>query len=430
MSNRDLKAARLAALALFAGSAAYAVPVSIPNYTFCEDEINDYCDRAQYINALDAIDEVTLESATDCFYITGKLQADCVWDIAPKCALVVYGKPQPARTSTGAVIPNNFCEPIIASSNEGILEGVTPIDGAVRLAVAALTDAFDGTVNGLNNNGRHNERGEVTIKVRYNSETGERVRPDQKYTFHFQNGSDALRWAIVVPSDTTSVDIECDNETGTVEVCYDIDFYHITGLEAGQAYAVQVIGGLTPECVKTDTVLGIYNKECIQIAFDDDGGQDMYSQVITYAEIDGSITVAVSGKGDEDFNGLLDATQQDYFDFLNILDVRHDLAYTYYPGSSTKDDSEGDVIRYPRSIWDDTRYTAFFSPGNPPESRYDHGICGGYCIKVSVADHVSSGPGGSGGSVMTPARADVNADGFVNAQDLALMLSYWGTVAN
>ena len=51
-------------------------------------------------------------------------------------------------------------------------------------------------------------------------------------------------------------------------------------------------------------------------------------------------------------------------------------------------------------------------------------------LRRRPANHVPSGGGGGGGQVMSAERADVNGDGFVNAQDLALMLSYWGIVTN
>lgn len=444
MSNCQIKVAHLAALALLGGATAFAIPQSAPVYTFCERECNDSCEYPQYIHAGDARDCLTQQSAADCFYITGKLQADCVWDIEPKCALRVFNKPQPARTSTGAPISGQWCEPVIASSdNFGWIHNVAPIDGAVRLGVAAFQDAFDGTINGLNNNALHGEFGEVTIKVYYNWPDGETntVRseecPDDYYVFQF-HGNDALRVSFIIPSGVPTVDIQCCDDTGTVEVCYDVDFYHISGLVPLEAYAVQVIGGLDKDCNKTDTVIGIYNKNCFQIAFDDDGGQGGYSEVVTYAELDGTMVVAVSGKGDADFNGLLDSSQDSYFLFLTTLRIRQQVpsGTHFVPGASVccygshqRDEccNYEDVIRYSRAVWDDTRYTNWFSHGNPPESRVDHGICGGYCLKISRANHVPVSPGG-GGSVMTPSRVDINGDLRIDASDLALMLSFWGPV--
>lgn len=445
MSNCQIKVAHLAALALLGGATAFAIPESAPVYTFCEEERNDSCEYPQYINAEDAIDEGSnpVRSARDCFYITGTLKEDCIWDIEPKCALRVYDKPQPARNASGNPIAGQFCEPILRSSdNFGWIRGVTPIDGAIRLGVAAFQDAFDGSINGLNNNARHGEFGEVTVKLYYGgfpetagSRDAVEVRADDSYVFQF-NGNDALRVSFIIPNDVQIVDIQCCDDTGTVGVCYDIDFYHIRGLTPLAPYAVQVVGGLTPGCdyTKTDTVVGIYNKQCFQIAFDDDGGQDPYSELVTYAEMDGTMVIAVSGKGDADFNGLLDSAQDSYQFFLKTLRIRGHVPpdTQFYPGSSTGhcecDDcgGDGDVIRYARSVWDNALYAAWFSPGNPPESRVDHGVCGGYTIKVSPAVNGSSHPGG--GSVVDATRVDINGDHHINASDLALLLSFWGPV--
>lgn len=442
MSKCQTTAAGLAALALFGAASALAVPQTRPLFTFIEREDNDFCDRAQSINAYDASMYTEDPQARDCFYITGKLQQDCVWDIEPKCALRVYDKPQPARNSTGGVIAGQFCEPIVASSDTGELHYVVPIDGAVRLAVAAVSDAFDGTVNGLVNNGPHGEKGEVTIKVFYNDDAHTRTVyevPDQYYVFHFVNGADALRVAFIIPSWVRDVNILCCNNTGVVGVCYDTDFYHVTGLDAGQPYCVSVIGGLNPACDKTDTYVGIFNKNCFEIGADDDSGQGPYSEICTFAENDGSITIGVTGHGDTDFDGLLDSTQAQFYDFLEFLYIRYQWGpgrNGFVHGASTKDDSYSDVIRYPRTIIDPITHAAvplwetypnFFAPGAPPESRFDHGICGGYCIKVQKATHVAGGSSG-GGAVMDGHRADLDGNGRVNSVDLALLLSYWGPV--
>lgn len=448
MSNCQIKVAHLAALALLGGATAFAIPESAPVYTFCEEERNDCCEYPQYINAEDAIDEGSdpERSARDCFYITGTLKEDCIWDIEPKCALRVYDKPHPARNSSGGVIAGQFCEPILHSSdNFGWIYDVVPIDGAIRMGVAAFQDAFDGSINGLNNNARHGEYGEVTVKLYYGgfpeTTTGSReavqeVRADDCYVFQF-NGNDALRVSFIIPNDVQVVDIQCCDDTGTVGVCYDIDFYHISGLDPLGAYAVQVVGGLTPGCDydKTDTVVGIYNKQCFQIAIDDDGGQDPYSQVVAYAEVDGTLVVAVTGKGDENFNGLLDSGEPSYDFFLKQLRIRGQVPSDteFCPGSSTGhcecDDcgGDGDVIRYSRAVWDDSRYANWFSPGNPPESRVDHGVCGGYCIKITPAEDGHGSPGG-GGTVVDANRVDINGDEHINASDLALLLSFWGPV--
>lgn len=430
--------------ALMLGATATAVPQARPLHTFCEVEDNDTWDRAQVLDANVAAAVSGVQQPVDCFFVTGKLQMDYIWDIEPKCALRAYAKPQPARTSTGQAIPGQTYEPILASSNVGVIDSLTPNDdNTVRLAVASLMDAFDGTVNGLSQNGPHNERGEVTVELFINRSASQLdgVTPDQSYVFRFKSGTDALRLAFIAPG-AQYVTVRCRQNTGTVGVCYDTDFYRIVGLVPGNPYCITVVGGVTDRCTKTDTVLGWYDKQGYRIGgddgFNDDHAGTVYPEICVYADVDGSIWFAISGKGDEDFDGLLDATEDQYFDFLALVAVRHGFVAAYRQGASVTDASAADVIRYPRAFvdrfgetvtfWEDPRYAALFAPGAPPEAHVAHGVCGSYCIKVQPAEHTSGGqpPVGQTGA----ARADINNDGVINASDLALLLSYWGVRSN
>jgi hypothetical protein len=323
--------------------------------------------------------------------------------------------------------------------------------------------------------------GEVTVKVFYNDGGDGEPRgdqPDQEYVFRFgqklaviQNflareggpmkevecedalGSDALRVAFVVPSNVTKVDIVCCNNTGVVPVCYDVDNYKVTNLLPSRAYCIEAIGGIddnsSTRCcaLATDTMIGIFDKNCNLIDFNDDKVEcdpfrnsacepdGFYSKICAFAEVDGTLRFAVTGFGDEDFNGLYDhdgTYQQDYFDLLERLRIIDNLNYDYRQGASLKDASAGDVNRYPRFIWDassnqnphgENLFANFFGA---PEAYADHEICGGYCIKIQLAEHVDSRP--TPAPVMNGARADINSDGTVNASDLALLLSYWGIV--
>lgn len=428
----SLKAAGLAGL-LLGAAGAVAVPQGPQDRTFFEQEGNDSWSSSQTINA-----HLARAAASDDvlrFFISGKLQLDCVWDIQPKCALRAFAKPQPARDLAGHVIPGQFFEAVIGSSNVGFLAGVAPLeDRTVRIAVAALMDAFDGTVNGLSQNGLHQQIGEVTVQVRYNRPGGGEAPNgvDASYVFRFQSGGDALRWSFIVPADVPTVDVLCLDDTGVVGVCYDVDFYRLIGLQPGQPYCITVVGGMDEFCLPTDTVLGWYDKQGYLIGgangFSDDAHNPPYSEICVYADAHGTIWFAVSGKRDENFNGLLDVTESAFASLLQQLSIRDGLNFTFTPGASVNDLTIGDVIRYPREIWSDAFYAAYFSPGVPPEARFDHGVCGSYCIQVTDALHMPGSHGGTGGQ-LGRRDADINGDGFVNATDLAFLLSYWGTAS-
>ncbi len=425
-------AAKAAALCVCA-STSQAIPQAEPVHSFRELEDNDLCPLAQVIDANVAV-AAAGEAARDCFFIVGKLQRDLIWDIQPKCAVRAYDKPQPSRDELGRVIPGRYCEPIIASGNDGRLYGLAPLsDGTIRLGLAALMDAFDGTINGLSQNGLHHEMGEVTLKIYFDGAGQFAGEPDEKYVFRFTTGGDALRLSYVVPAGVASVDVMCCDDTGTVGICWDVDHYEVRRLDAGKPYCVTVVGGLNDDCEFTDTLLGWFDKDCFQIGgqdgVDDDDGTDVYSDMCVFSDGVGTLRFAVSGKGDANFNGLLDESEYDYFDFLFITNVLEHTSYEFRTGASAGDDSAPFVNRYPREFWDEQSWAA----GEPIEARYAHGVCGQYTIKIRPAEHNPDGSGGSGGeddggdTVIGPDDADLNGDGLVNASDLALMLSFWGS---
>jgi hypothetical protein len=431
MANHLRTAAGLAALAFLGVGSSFAVPQAKPVYTFCEEEDNDLCSSPDTIDASVAVASLGGdEDLRDCFYITGKLQEDCIWGNEPKCAIRVYDKPAQCRDSDGHVIPGAFYEPIIRSSNGADLTNVAVLsDRTVRIGVTAVQDALDGTINGLNNNGAHGECGEVTVKVTWS--TGDDGQPrggGENYIFNFENGSDAARFAVVVPAGVTSVTIQCCNNTGQDGVCYDVDHYLVQNLIPSVAYAIEVIGGKEDYCDrKTDTVVGWFDKNCNLIDFNDDKCPGtVYSHIFAFAEVDGTLRFAVSGSGDEDFDGLEDSKEADFEEFLLELEILEGFVVDFRTGASLKDASAGDVTRYPRELWDDYEFKDRFY--GAPEGYFDHDVCGGYCIKISLAEHVDHGdrPAYPPLVIINGARSDFNADGFVNASDLALMLSFWG----
>jgi len=163
MSDSSFMIALSCATSLACAGVALAVDVPDPTFTYCELE-----DRYSLSNDTFAMIETIAAPPefADCFYITGKLQEDCVWDREPKCCLVAYDKPVTAYDSTGRAI--GLVEEVIATTDPFTLEPfVIPIldDGTVRLGVTAIFDCFDGTMNGLYSNGLHGEIGDVCLRL-------------------------------------------------------------------------------------------------------------------------------------------------------------------------------------------------------------------------------------------------------------------------
>lgn len=429
MGKYGCTAASLAAMA-FAG-VALAAPQADPVYTFCEDEGNDKFERRQTIDIDQAKAITENEDADDCTFITGKLQKDCAWDCEPKCALVAYDKPVQCYDSNGDPVLGLFAEPIVARSLDGNLFGVTPNDdGTIRLGVAATSDAFDFTVNGLAFNGPHGAKGEVTVKL-FVVENGttrvEEEEADEEYVFNFQNGSDALRVAFQIEDlyrgsndpNGLSVDILCCEDTGTVEIAWDVDYYEVTGLEAGEPYCITVVGGLDMNCEKTLTKLGEFNKNGLLVRVSE--GMP-YAEICTFADDQGRLRFAISGPEDCNFNGFKDSVEED-IEFLELqLFFEYGIEAEYKGGSSTKDERSR-AVRLPREVWEDLGLEC----GSPVETDFQHGQDGGYCIKIRRADHVDepNTPPTTIGE-MSATRADLDGSGRVDSADLALLLSQWG----
>ncbi len=426
MGKYGCTAASLAAMA-FAG-VALAAPEADPVFTFVEDEANDSFGARQEIDVDRARSVTDNEDADDCTFITGKLQKDCAWDCEPKCALVAYDKPVQCYDSNGEPVLGLFAEPIVARSLDGALLGVAPNDdGTIRLGVAATSDAFDFTVNGLAFNGPHGAKGEVTVKLFVN-ENGTTRGPvaDEEYVFQFQNGSDALRVAFGMedlargaPTEGLTVDILCCEDTGTVEIAWDTDYYEVTGLEDGEPYCVTVVGGLDMNCDKTLTKLGEFDKNGLLVRVSEGSP---FAEICTFADDQGNLRFAISGPEDCNFNGFKDSEEEN-IEFLELqLFFEYGLTEEYVGGSSTKD-RRSQAVRLPREVWDDLGLEC----GSPVETDFQHGQDGGYCIKVRRADHVDepNTPPTTIGE-MSVARADLDGSGEVDSADLAILLANWG----
>lgn len=426
--NLDRTIVALAGALTSACGTALGVPTPKPVYTFCEIEDNDLCSSPQILDASQAVIATGDEEARDFLFVTGKLQKDCVWDRRPKCMLRAYDKPAPCRDSTGAIIAGAFYEPSIASSAAGRLTALPVLsDGSVRLAVTSVQDGFDGTANGLANNGPHGERGAVKVNVfyRYGGAPPASNQPDEVYTADFLTGSDAFRVALRPPAGVTALDVVCDDDEGTVELCWDVDHYLVQNLIPSKPYSIRIVAAKEEEtCYDIGALLGVFDKNC-WLHSTDPQHAGCYAQLFTYAEVDGSLRFAVTGDSDYDFDGLHDLAQAEYRTFLRDIGILYGLEFVHRTGASAKDASAVYVPRYSDQIWADRGWMR----GSPPELKYVHGVCGEYCVEITLAEHVS--PSDPRRPFVVPLystspRADLNGDGHVNASDLALLLSFWG----
>jgi len=386
------------------------------------------------------------EESQDCFYLGGKLQQDCIYDRAPKCVIVAFGKPRQAFVKVDGFPEPIVFEEIIAFEAGDVLtapvvEGTNGSAGSIRLGVAALFDAEDGTINGLAAKGLHGETGEVTICVDFDSEADLREEVESfEYTFEFQEGREALRLAYIAPEGAQSAEVVC-KENAQKEVAYDVDYYDVGGLrDDGQStYCLSVIGGLDVDCELTDTLIGAFDNNGLLLGtpqdrrINDDGPNlAPYSELCVLADSSGRLRFAVTGGGeraDRNFNGLYDAEEIDYFLFLeeNGFDSDDDPTYiedsffpgqNYVPGASLKNSVEaGDVIRLNREDFDESGFAC------PP----DHGVAGDYCIKVRFVEHTED-EADSPFNGFTAASVDFNQDGVVNGTDLATLISFWGQI--
>ncbi len=435
MSKVRMAATCFAALGVVGASAALAVDLPDPVYTYCEVE-----DR--YGSSNDVFDSIETFTAptefSECFYITGKLQKDCIWDREPKCCIAWYDKPTEATDALGR--PLGVVEELLGVSDpfgpETRSEIAIPVleDGTIRIAVTSIFDCFDGTVNGLFSNGIHEDTGYVKLFVGFDDVergsddySGENI---EEYKFEFQ-GNDALRLAYIAPPGASTAIIQCIEDHGEQEICYDVDYYWVDGLEPRELYCITQVGGKTYDCEATDTVLGWFDK----LGFIQGGlngiGDTGSSNVFEYAEICvladdlGSIRFAISGTGDENFNGLDDMQEETFFLFLEDEEyIPNDndavKGEGWVPGASTKDNID-DVVRLSREDFDASKWST------PPA----HEVCGCYTLKVRLNPHVdeddSDSDGGTGGTSLHQ-RADLTGDGQVDAADLATLLSFWGLV--
>ena len=339
--------------------------------------------------------EVFIEG--DCTYINGELEKRDAPHCEPDTYLVCFDKLNDylGQDDNSSEKGNGW-----ASGLSGPECFVDNGDGtrSLRLGVTGRPDGLDGVFNGLFQNGLHGQLGcfEVCVDFR---DAGGAIVSSEVYSDEFITGAEAFHINYDVPAAAVSVDVNIDNQCGSVEVRCDVDFMKLTNLVALCDYCIEQIGGLNCECTPTDTKLGWYDKGCNLIIFEGTGGVvPEYAKLCVIADVNGEVNLAVSGELDCDFDGLDDTLQEAWYA------------------------SQGEA----RALID------------CPEIKPGHGEAGCYTLKVYVtgahADTADDGGDtGAGGEAALMQQAldfgDLNMDGFTNTADLGLLIANFGWVS-
>ncbi len=89
----------------------------------------------------------------------------------------------------------------------------------------------------------------------------------------------------------------------------DVDFFRVVGLLPGATYEATIVAGMNSENAFTDTMLGWLTDVDVIVATDDNSGPLRgYSKLAFVADGDGVATLAITGHGDDDFNGSMDGS--------------------------------------------------------------------------------------------------------------------------
>ena len=307
-----MRKALIAAAGLL-GASSMAVAVDKPVYDVAYEGQDN-----MFVDANDSFDDREIIGVEDyqCFYLSGKLQDNEFPGRFPDTYLFMYDKDD-----------NVVCEDDNSSTKgngkASACFSVAPIpngddeNATIRLGVTGRPDGVDNMFNGLFFNAPHEQLGEAEVCVTYFDEGGAEIDSDI-YLATFQTGAEAFRINYVVPEGTATVDVEIDNTTETFPVCNDVDYYQLENLELASDYVVTVIGGVQEDCTPNCAILGWYNKQgelVLPVAGlptprGEEGNFGQGAQLSVISDANGRVRFAVSGYGDEDFNGLLDAEEE------------------------------------------------------------------------------------------------------------------------
>jgi hypothetical protein len=346
----------------------------------------------------DTLEQCQVVDAEECDgLITGKLEPRAFPACEPDTYLVLFDKPgevirQDDNSSTegngwaSAFFDVGFGTGLIANGDGTF---------SIRIGVTGRPDGFDGKFNGLFMNAPHRQLGGFCVTVTFQDGAGEPLEdsqlPDgspianpQVYCDEFITGAEAFRINYTLPVGTVTVDVVVDNVVGTEPVGGDVDFYCVENLVPFCEYCVVQVGGLTDDCTPTCTAIGWLDKDGVVIGVAEGGGfvpeYTVFCPVI--ADTNGRVNIAISGAGDQDFDGLLDALER--------------------------------------------------APAECPESPPFHEKIGCYTLIFEVVTPHGDDPGDgqSGGETAAMEQAldhgDINMDGLTDTADLGLLLNWFG----
>ncbi|MCB9838968.1 MAG: hypothetical protein H6813_06475 [Phycisphaeraceae bacterium] len=108
----------------------------------------------------------------------------------------------------------------------------------------------------------------------------------------------------------------------------DVDFYRIDGLTPGTIYTATIVAGSDGQQRYTDTMLGWFAAAGVLVTSDDNGGpRGVFSAIEFIADDSGAATIAVTGHGDDNFDGLMDPSMPyNEYGFGDYMLLVHGLA--------------------------------------------------------------------------------------------------------
>ena len=389
--------------------AAWAFLVPEVNGTFFETERNDLMAQCDFADASVA------------GFISGKLGVRKEIECEPDTYLVLFDKylnhindnddSACAGSGTGSglqdvVLFDTFQPAVFGDGGTGIVDND---DGSrsVRIGLTGRPDGLDGVFNGYFQNGPHGQLGHFRITTVFKDADGNEIPspmqlPEgtyvdnpQFYEGEFATGAEAFKINYRVSGDVERVDICVDNQIQTREVCDDVDWFCIEGLTPLMDYNITQVGGLDKNCMPTDLYIGWFDKGGNVIAATDDGGPlPEYAGITLISDVLGRAVIAVTGTGDQDFNGLNDALEA---------------------AGSQGNQQPADAPVCPEA---------------PPA----HGIGGCYTLSIELTTPGNIDPPDTGGETTDPAlelaleKGDINRDGVTDTADLGILLSNFGWV--
>jgi len=337
---------------------------------------------------------VVVPAPADPFILVGKLEKRFAPGCQPDTFMVLFDK------------LNNFVATDDNGSNKGNgwASGLFGVDDAtgfinngdgtrsLRVGVTGRADGFDANFNGLNQNSAHLQFGAFTLSITFRDAGGAPIGDTFEYTDEFQIGAEAFYINALVPPSAGSADLCIDNTVGEVLNCTDVDYYCLKDLVPFCEYAITTVGGIDCECRPTDTLLGWFDKNMNLIELDDESGPvPGYARLIVTAEVDGRARFAVTGSGDENFDGLRD-------------------------GQLLNAGNQG-VGRAPTEC---------------PDFAEGHGVCGCYTLDIRVS-HAHGGGSDEGAGEPSQSQleqamshGDINMDGATDTADLGLLIGAFG----